>query len=493
MTQPTDAPRPEDPKKPRRVQIGAQPQGSRPPDQPQPGGAYGPALEAAMDAAMDEALTVTPKRPSDKPLKKQWDEDLEAELQAAMEGFDSGSFDVNRGRNRPDRSFVPKSERGQEGRPGHRIGKMIGVRGTNVFVDLGGKSEGVIPVQQFEELQKPIPDKGELLEVVVDRFDPSEGIIKLVLKGATIDATWETLRKGAVVEARVTSVNKGGVDVEVGGIRGFLPISQIDLSRVEDASTYLNQKFRVVVTEANERLRNLVVSRKELMLKEREEQAAKTWTELEEGQIREGTVRSIQDFGAFVDIGGVDGLVHVSDISWQRVKDVRSLLAIGQQVQVKVLKIDREGKKLGLGLKQLLASPWDDIDENYPVGRVVPGTVTKLMDFGAFVELEPGVEGLVHISELGDNRVRRVSDILKAGQEVDVKVVRIDREARKLSLSVKQAVAAAKAAAAQPEPEEEEETPPAPKPERKIPLKGGLGGGGPLFALPGEAPGPESS
>lgn len=491
MTEPTsDAPRPEDPKKPRRVQIGGQGQGSRPPD---PSGGYSPAFEAAMDAAMDDAITVTPKRSSDKPLKKQWDEELEAELQAAMEGFDSGSFDAARGRNRPDRSFVPKSERGQEGRPGHRLGKMIGVRGANVFVDLGGKSEGIIPVQQFEELQKPIPNAGELLEVIVDRFDPSEGIIRLFLKGATIDATWESLRKGAVVEARVTAVNKGGVDVEVGGIRGFLPISQIDLSRVEDASTYLNQKFRVVVTEANERLRNLVVSRKELLIKEREEQAAKTWAELEEGQTREGTVRSIQDFGAFVDIGGVDGLVHVSDMSWQRVKDVRSFLAVGQQVQVKILKIDREGKKLGLGLKQLLASPWDDIDEKYPAGRVVTGTVTKLMDFGAFVELEAGVEGLVHISELGDSRVRRVSDVLKAGQEVEVKVIKIDREARKLSLSVRQAIAAAKAAAAEPEPEEEEETPLAPKPERKIPLKGGLGAGGPLFTLPGEDPGPESS
>lgn len=203
--------------------------------------------------------------------------------------------------------------------------------------------------------------------------------------------------------------------------------------------------------------------------------AEKTWAELEEGQVRKGVIRSLKEFGAFVDIGGVDGLLHVGDMSWTRIKDVPTLFRPGQEVEVKVLSINRETKKVGLGLKQLTASPWDTIDDRYGRGQIVKGKVTKLMEFGAFVELEPGIEGLVHISELSPNRVRKVSDIVKPEQEVDVRILSIDRENRKMSLTLKPLPPKEQAALEAEAEEEEDDTPKPPKPERKIPLKGGLG------------------
>jgi small subunit ribosomal protein S1 len=430
-----------------------------------------PNPDDAIDAALD-AATSKPAAPRsrDVPLKRQWDAEMEAELEAALAGFDASKLDVDRPRSRAeDRKHVPSSNRGQELQPGPQKGKVIGVRGKSVFVDLGAKSEGVVPVEQFTgELPKP----GDMLEVVVDRFDTDEGLLLLSLKGAAVQADWDNLRRGLIVEARVTKTNKGGLDVEVGGIRGFLPIGQIDINRVDDASVYVNQKLRVIVTEANQRERNLVVSRRELLEQERAEQREKTWASLEEGQVRPGVVRSVKPYGAFVDIGGVDGLLPVGEMSWTRVADPAGFVKPGQEVQVKVLRIDCENRKVSLGLKQLTPSPWDLVPEKYTRGMTVRGKVTRLMDFGAFVELEPGVEGLVHISELSPNRVRRVSDIVKPEQEVEVRVLKIEPEAKKISLSLRPSPSAVPAAG---EGDQDDETPPPPKPERKVPLKGGLG------------------
>ena len=403
-------------------------------------------------------------------LKRQWDEELEAELSSAMEGFDETSLTVPRsGRSRAsDREGQPKGGVGQEERSGVQKAKVVGIRGDVVFLDLGAKSEGIVPLSQFDD---EVPQPGEVIEVVFDRFDREEGLLVMSVKGAAVEATWNNLRKGLVVEARVTKVVKGGVEVDVDGIRGFMPISQIDLNRVEDAQPYVNQRFRVSVTEANHGDRNLVVSRKELLLREREEMREKTWAELEEGQVRRGTVRSMKDFGAFVDLGGVDGLLHISDMSWIRKNDVKDVVQVGQELDVKVLKIDRENKKLSLGLKQLIASPWDDIEDKYERGQNVKGRVTRITDFGAFVELEPGIEGLVHISELSTKRVVRVKDFAQPDQEVEARILEIDPEQRRIALSMK-----APPAVPTPEPEEaEHDTPPASKPERKMPLKGGLG------------------
>jgi small subunit ribosomal protein S1 len=427
--------------------------------------------DEVIDAAMEAATAPTPTKPaSEVPLKRQWDAALEAELEAALAGFDASKYEVAAPRRdrAAERAHIPSKGRGQESRPGPQKGKVISIRGKSVFVDLGAKSEGVVPVDQFPG---DLPRPGDLIDVLVDRFDPDEGILLLSLKGAAVEATWDNLRKGLIVEARVTKTNKGGLEVEVDGIRGFLPIGQIDINRVDDAAVYVGQRLKVIVTEANSRERNLVVSRRELLEQERAELRQKTWAALEEGQVRPGVVRAVKDYGAFVDLGGVDGLLHVADMSWARLADPSGFVKVGQEVQVKVLKIDRQTSKISLGLKQLTPSPWDRVEEKYARGMVVKGKVVRLMDFGAFIELEPGVEGLIHISELASNRVRKVADIVKPDQEVEVRILKLELEARKIALSLRPLPTAAP-------PEEEVEddgTPPPPKPVRKVPLKGGLG------------------
>jgi ribosomal protein S1 len=429
--------------------------------------------QEAIDDALDRAMTGTPAPPvSEVPLKRQWDADLEAELEAALTGFDPKTFDV--ARERPKKTDGPKvsdRDRGQEARKGLRTGKVIGARGKSLFVDMGGKSEGVIPLDEFEG---EIPAPGASIEVVVDHFDVHEGIQHLRLKGSAIEANWENLRQGVIVEARGTKVVKGGLEVDVDGIRGFMPISQIDLSRVEDASAFVNQKFKALVTEVNPREKNLVISRRELLEQERAEMREKTWASLEEGQIREGTVRSIKDFGAFVDLGGVDGLLPIGEMSWSRLQKADDLVKTGDKVQVKVIKIDPVARKLTLGLKQLTPSPWEKAEEKYPRGLMIQGKVTKLMDFGAFVELEPGIEGLIHITELSPTRVRRVADIVQAGQEVEVRILKVEPEIKRIALSLLPAKGK-EAAVEETEEDDEDETPRPPKPERKVPLKGGLG------------------
>ncbi len=330
----------------------------------------------------------------------------------------------------------------------------------------------MLPLLQFPDGP---PEIGTEVEVHIEGFDHANGVLLLSRKGAAVQADWASVAVGMIVEARVTEVNKGGVTVDVNGIRGFMPISQIDLYRVDDAAQFVNQKLLCLVTEVDPSERNLVVSRRALLEKEREENREKLWHELNEGQVREGIVRSVREFGAFVDLGGVDGLVHVSELSWQRVKDPSEVVQPGQKVKVVVLKLDREHRKVGLGMKQLTASPWDDVTEKYHVGQVVTGKVTRLMDFGAFVELEPAVEGLIHISELSPQRVRRVIDVVQPGQEVQVMVQAVNPEQRRISLSLKAALPK------EPEPEtaaeepEEEEAPAAPPRPRTTPLRGGIG------------------
>lgn len=432
-------------------------------------------MDDDIDSALDAAMGAAPAPGAqDRFLKQQWDDEMEAELEAALAGFDDKSYEVasKSGRTRAaDRAHVPKEAVGQEERGGGpQEGKVIGIKGKVVFLDLGAKSEAVVPVEQFGDA---LPNKGDLIEVFFDHFDPSEGLLHMSLKGAAVEANWENLRKGLIVEARVTKVVKGGVEVDVDGIRGFMPISQIDINRVDDATTFLNQKLKAIVTEAKQRERNLVVSRRDLLEREREALREQTWAAIEEGQVREGVVRSVKTFGAFVDLGGVDGLLHIADMSWVRQEDASTLVKVGQKVQVKVLKIDRQTSKINLGLKQLMPSPWDNVEQNYARGQTVSGKVTRLLDFGAFVELEPGVEGLIHISELSPKRVVRVKDIVQPGQEVEVRILKIEPEAQRISLSLRPGPAAPTA----PEPDEEEgeDAPAVPKPERAVPLKGGLG------------------
>jgi small subunit ribosomal protein S1 len=384
--------------------------------------------------------------------------DLETDVQAAMAGLSDTDL----------ASLYGEQKRGQPPQPaGPKKGKVISIRGKDVFVDVGGRTQGVLPILQFEEGPPAI---GTEVEVVIEGYDP-DGFLLLARKGAVVEADWSSVAPGMVVEARVTGTNKGGLSVDVNGIRGFLPVSQIELFRVEELEPYVNQKLRCLVAEVDRQERNLVVSRRALLEKEREEGREKLWAEMDEGQVREGVVRSIKPFGAFVDLGGADGLLPVGEMSWTRIKDPSEVVSPGQHVKVQIIRLDRETRKITLGLKQLSASPWDQAALNYPPGCIVKGKVTRTADFGAFVEIEPGLEGLVHVSELAPQRIRKVTDVVKTGQEVNVKVLNLDAEAQRMSLSIKQAIRAP-----EPEPaeEDEDETPAEPR-KRTTPLRGGVG------------------
>jgi small subunit ribosomal protein S1 len=395
------------------------------------------------------------------PRLRDLDAQIERELQDAMGGLSDKELYGEQ----------PKGKPAASPEPGKKKAKVIAVHGADVFLDVpGGRSQGVLPLQQFAEGP---PEIGTEVEISIEGYDPANGLLILSRKGAAIQADWSSVAPDMIVEARVTATNKGGLSVDVNGIRGFMPISQIDLYRVEDLEQFVNQRLRCIVSEVNPQERNLVVSRRALLEKEREESREKLWQELAEGQVREGTVRSVRDFGAFVDLGGVDGLLHISQMSWARVKDANEVVQPGQIIKVVVLKIDRETRKVGLGLRQLTDSPWDQADANYQPKNIVKGKVTRLMDFGAFVELEPGIEGLIHVSEIANQRVPRISDVVQPGQEVQVMVLSVDRANRRISLSLKAAMGKADEAAAETEEEEQMEVQP-PRP-RTTPLRGGLG------------------
>jgi small subunit ribosomal protein S1 len=352
-------------------------------------------------------------------------------------------------------------------------GEVIAVHRDDVFVEIGGRRQGVIPLHTFAAP----PEVGATLDVVVASFDPAEGLYQLALPGAAVDVgDWSEVAEGMIVEARITGHNKGGLECEVAQLRGFIPASQISLYRVEDLSQFEGQKFACVVTEANAERRKLVLSRRAVLEREQAEAKEKLLASLEVGQTREGTVRSLQNFGAFVDLGGVDGLIHISQLSWDRIKHASEVLELGQKVKVKIQKIDPETGKIGLAFRDLSENPWSTAARDYPAKTVVKGRVTRLTDFGAFVRLGPGVEGLVHVSELSHKRVFRVSDAVSEGEEVSVMVLSVDPEAQRIGLSMK-------ALEAKPETEKEktaestepEPPPPAPK-KRQQPLRGGIGG-----------------
>jgi small subunit ribosomal protein S1 len=396
------------------------------------------------------------------PRLRELDAEIEKELQEAM-----GSFSDKELYGEPARQERKPAAASDHGRKKARV---VAVHGSDVFLDVpGGRSQGFLPLMQFPEGS---PAVGSEVEVHIEGYDAPNGLLLLSRKGAAMHADWSSVAAGMIVEVRVTATNKGGLEVDVNGIRGFMPISQIDLYRVEDTEQFVNQRLRCLVSEVNPEERNLVVSRRDLLEKEREEARAKLWLELAEGQIREGIVRSVRDFGAFVDLGGVDGLLHISEMSWSRVQDANQVVQPGQAVKVVVLKVDRERQKVSLGLRQLTPSPWDTVDANYPSSSIAKGKVTRIMDFGAFVELEPGVEGLVHISELAPQRIRRVGDVLQVGQEVQVMILSVDRNQRRISLSLK---AAMPKEGEEPAEQEEEETVVKPPRPRTTPLRGGLG------------------
>jgi small subunit ribosomal protein S1 len=429
-----------------------------------------PAVPAGPAAAVVSAVRVLEARPVAR-VKVELGAETEREIEAAMAELEAeNQVEIESSvRSRIAPPPPPNST------PGLKRGRVLLVRNEYIFIDLGGKTQGALPREQFDEP----PAVGSLVDVLIDRYDSREGVLVLRLPTAAQSFDWDSLHEGMVIDVRATASNKGGLEVNVGGVRGFVPASQIDLYRVADMNEYVGQTIRCLVTEVNRAERNVLLSRRAVLEKEREEAQKRLWAELAEGQVRTGTVRNVKEFGAFVDLGGVDGLVPIREMSWTRVDQVEDVLRVGQQVQVKVLKIDHETRKLTLGLKQLQASPWDTVMTKYPVGVDVPARVTRLMDFGAFAELEPGVEGLIHVSELSLQRVRRVRDVVQEGQQLMVRVQKVDAESKRIALSMKAIAAAAQkaaeeSAALEAEPAEGEPQPIA-KPERKVPLRGGLG------------------
>ncbi len=430
--------------------------------------------EAAGEFGVPDAPTVALKRQALPP-------DLERELEEALGDasleslIDETTEKVTLGRLEAD---------------SRHLGRILAVHRENVFVELGSREQGVIPIKAFREP----PQVGEPVEVRVVRYVLEEGLYELTLPAAAADVgDWADLSQGMLVEAKVTAANSGGLEVQVNRLRGFIPISQIDLFRVEKPEDYVGQSFTCLVIEVNPQRKNLVLSRRAVLEREREQAQKALWDSLAPGQIRDGVIRKLMDFGAFVDIGGVEGLLHVSQMAWGRVKHPSELFREGQSIKVRIDKLDREARKISLAYRDLAYNPWDEADKKYLSGSIWKGTVTRLMDFGAFVELEPGVEGLVHISELSLKRVHRVKDVVQEGDSVDVMVLSFDPETRRIGLSIKAVLQKQEAEAAAQEPPQSgegaspESEPPQPvKPRKPLgPLKGGLGSssGGTKFGL----------
>jgi small subunit ribosomal protein S1 len=402
--------------------------------------------------------------------------DLEAQLRDAL---GEGSIENLLESHAPDEADVTVH--------GQIKGTVVAVRGDDVFVDLGGRNQGVVPVSQFEAP----PAVGDAVEATVHAERPEDGLFDLALAGAVVDVSdWSEVAEGMVVEGLVTGHNKGGLDVRVGGLRGFMPASQVGLFRTDDLAQFVDQKFSCLVVEADPRRRKLVLSRRAVLEREQAEAKQKLWDSLAVGQIHEGVVRSLQNFGAFVDLGGADGLIHISQLSWDRVGHAGEVLTLGQKVRVRIEKVDPVNRRIGLSYRDLFESPWVGAAKRYPVNGRVVGTVTKLMDIGALVRLEPGVSGLVHISELSHKRVHRVKDVLTEGDQVEAVVLSVDETAQRISLSIKALQSRVDLA----EPEQEDvgdgsgrasSSPPVDRSRRDAGLRGGLdrASGGQRFGL----------
>ncbi len=311
--------------------------------------------------------------------------------------------------------------------------KVVKVASDNVFVEVG-TAQGIVPLKQFKET----PQDGAEITVVISKESNEDGLFEANLPGnAVANADWASLEKGMLVEVTVTANNTGGLECKVYSLRGFIPMSQISAGRVEHPEEFVGQKLECIVTEVNQKSRNLVLSHRKVLDRERDAKREEVFDSLQVGQIHTGTVRKIMDFGAFIDIGGVDGLLHISQLSWERVKHPSDVLKEGDEITVRIDKIDPKTKKISFAYRDLQANPWSTVEERYPEGTVVTGKVTKIMDFGAFVELEPAVEGLVHISEISHTRVAKVTDVVNVGDEVTCKVLAVDGKKRKISLSIK--------------------------------------------------------
>ena len=320
-------------------------------------------------------------------------------------------------------------------------GKVLRIVADDVMVDIGYKSEGVVPLFEFEDTEPPVP--GQVIEVLMEGIDEATGLLLLSKRRAERMRGWEKIvsshDEGAIIKGLATRKIKGGLLVDVGGVNVFLPASQIDIRRVPDVGIYMGRELECKIIKIDRERMNIVVSRRKLLEERRAAMRDELLTTLQEGQVRKGTVKNIADFGAFLDIGGVDGLLHITDMSWGRVNHPSEVVHIEQELDVMVLRYDKERNRIALGLKQLEKSPWAEIEKRYPIGSKVKGEVVNIMPYGAFVKLEDGIEGLVHISEMSwTRRVSHPSELVKIGDAVDVVVLDINTDKQEISLGMKQ-------------------------------------------------------
>jgi small subunit ribosomal protein S1 len=321
-------------------------------------------------------------------------------------------------------------------------GKVVRIQSEYVFIDVGFKGEGICKTEEFKDEQGNLTiQTGDEVDVLVEKASLAQGVVILSKSKAHEMLVWKKLeaafKDGTPVNAKVLKKVKGGLEVDI-GVPAFMPASQADARMRRNLDPLLGQDLQVKIVKLNRRRENVVVSHRDVMEQETRQKKEELFTHLEEGVDMEGTVKSMTEYGAFVDLGGIDGLLHVSDISWGRIGHPKEMLKIGQQVQVRVLKFDRESEKISLGMKQLTEDPWIVAFEKYPPGKRITGKIVNLAPYGAFVELEPGVEGLLHVSEMSWKRIKNPSQVLTPGDQVEVVVTEVNPEQKRISLSLKQ-------------------------------------------------------
>ena len=319
-------------------------------------------------------------------------------------------------------------------------GKVISVSGREAIIDIGYKSEGILQLDEFDDPQKI--KVGEEIEVLFESLEDESGMVVLSKRKAEKQKCWDDLvanaNEGSVVDGCIFKKVRGGFMVDI-GMEAFLPASLVDLKPVKNLDQFLGQTFQFVIVKINHKRKNIVVSRKDYLEREKEANRSKMVKTLAVNQVVKGRVKNITDFGAFIDLGGIDGLLHITDLSWGRVSHPSEILNLGDELDVMVIAIDKDSEKVSLGLKQITKSPWEQVEQKYSTGSKVIGKVTNIVAYGAFVELEPGIEGLIHISELSwTKRIVHPSEILSVGAEVEAVILNIDKDSRKISLGLKQ-------------------------------------------------------
>src|SRR3954453_9111231 len=342
--------------------------------------------------------------------------------------------------------FEASVQGGEFGKEGEIVkGTVVAVQRDNVVIDIGGKSEGMILLSEFTDAQGNVGVKqGDVIDVYIESRENDDGLVTLSKEKADKMKVWDEIsaacERDELIEGTISQRVKGGLSVTIrGGVKAFLPGSQVDLRPIRNLDKLIGQTYQLKVIKFNKKRGNILLSRGVLLEKERDEMKAKTLETLQEGMTVKGTIKNITEYGAFVDLGGIDGLLHITDMSWGRVNHPSELFQVGDHVRVKVLKYNAETERVSLGLKQTQEDPWNHAEEAYPPGKKVRGKVMSITDYGAFVELEPAIEGLIHVSERAwTKKVKHPSKIVEPGQEIECQILEVDAKAKRISLGLKQ-------------------------------------------------------